>query len=51
MTVLAHAGHWLVQITYLLPLVVMGALLVRGRLRDHARRRERRRDGPPVDDA
>ncbi len=37
---LAHAGHWLVQLAYLAPLVVLVAILVRSRLRE---RRERLR--------
>jgi hypothetical protein len=44
---LAHAGHWLVQLAYLVPLVALvGALLI-GKLRE---RRERRR-GDGVTDA
>ena len=39
---LAHAGHWLVQIAYLVPLIVLVGVLVAGKLRE---RRERRRDG------
>jgi hypothetical protein len=38
---LAHAGHWLAQIAYLAPLVVLVAMLVVGKLRA---RRERRRN-------
>ena len=38
---LAHAGHWLAQVAYLAPLVVLVAILVAGRLRS---RRERRRN-------
>ena len=37
----AHAGHWLAQVAYLVPLVVLVVMLVAGRVRD---RRERRRD-------
>jgi hypothetical protein len=40
---LAHAGHWLAQIAYLAPLVVLVAMLVLGRLR--ARRERRRNEG------
>ena len=36
---LAHAGHWLAQVAYLLPLVLLVVLLVVGKLRE---RRERR---------
>jgi uncharacterized membrane protein YtjA (UPF0391 family) len=38
MTPFAHAGHWLAQVAYLAPLVLLVALLVVGRIRD---RRER----------
>jgi hypothetical protein len=44
---LAHAGHWLVQIAYLAPLVVLIGLLIAGKLRE---RRARRR-GERVTDA
>jgi hypothetical protein len=37
--VLAHAGHWLPQLLYLAPLVVLIGAIVVGRLRE---RRERR---------
>ena len=40
---LAHAGHWLVQIAYLAPLVVLVAILAIGKLR--ARRERRRNEG------
>jgi hypothetical protein len=43
---LAHAGHWLVQIAYLAPLVLLVALLVLGKLRA---RRERRRNAGVTD--
>ena len=39
----AHAGHWLAQIAYLMPLVLLVVMLVAGKLRE---RRERRRDEP-----
>ena len=39
MFVLAHTGHWAVQLLYLAPLVVLVWVLVAARLRD---RRERR---------
>ncbi len=43
--VLAHAGHWLPQLLYLAPVVVLvGAILV-GRLRE----RREPRDGSPDD--
>jgi len=37
----AHAGHWLAQIAYLAPLVVLVVMIVAGRVRE---RRARRRD-------
>ena len=40
---LAHAGHWLAQIAYLAPLVVLDAMLVAGKLR--SRRQRRRNEG------
>ena len=45
MLVLAHAGHWLVQLIYLLPLVVLVGVIVAGRIRD--RREAGAADGPP----
>jgi hypothetical protein len=36
--VLAHAGHWLVQLIYLVPLAVLVGVIVSSRLRE-------RRDG------
>ena len=38
---LAHAGHWLAQVAYLAPLVLLVGMLVIGKLRE---RRERRRN-------
>jgi uncharacterized membrane protein YtjA (UPF0391 family) len=38
----AHAGHWLAQVAYLLPLILLVVMLVMGKLRA---RRERRGDG------
>ena len=32
--VLAHAGHWLVQLIYLVPLFVLVGVIVAGRIRD-----------------
>jgi membrane protein implicated in regulation of membrane protease activity len=37
--VFAHAGHWLVQLIYLVPLAVLVAVILVGRARD--RREER----------
>ena len=42
----AHAGHWLFQLVYLAPLVVLVVVLLAGRLRE---RRARRAGGPPTD--
>jgi uncharacterized membrane protein YtjA (UPF0391 family) len=36
---LAHAGHWLAQIAYLAPLVVLVAMIVVGRVRERRARR------------
>ncbi len=42
MTVLAHAGHVLVDMLYVAPLLVLIVLLVMGRIRE----RRRRQRGP-----
>ena len=42
----AHAGHWLAQIAYLAPLVVLVGMLVVSKLRA---RRERRRNAGVTD--
>ena len=34
MLVLAHAGHWLPQLIYLVPLFVLIGVIVAGRIRD-----------------
>lgn len=34
MIVLAHAGHWLVQLIYVVPLAVLVGVIVVGRIRD-----------------
>jgi hypothetical protein len=39
MIVLAHAGHWLAQLAYLAPLLLLIGLLVAGRLRERRARR------------
>ena len=39
----AHAGHWIAQIAYLLPLVLLVCFLVASKLRE--RRERRRADG------
>jgi hypothetical protein len=41
MLVVAHAGHWLVQLIYLVPLAVLVGVIVAGRIRD---RREAARE-------
>jgi hypothetical protein len=43
---LAHAGHWLVQIAYLVPLVLLVGMLLLGKLRE---RRERSRNTDVTD--
>jgi hypothetical protein len=47
---LAHAGHWIVQLAYLVPLFVLVAMLLLGKLR-HRRERRLRRDNDGVTDA
>jgi hypothetical protein len=44
----AHAGHWLVQLIYLVPLVVLVGVIVTGRIRD---RRDARGEGGPPESA
>ena len=34
MLVIAHAGHWLVQLIYLVPLAVLVGVILAGRRRD-----------------
>ena len=41
MLVLAHAGHWLPQLIYLVPLAVLVGVILAGRIRD---RREAARE-------
>ncbi len=41
---LAHVGHWLVDMLYVLPLLVMGVVLAVGRLKARRERRERPTD-------
>ena len=45
MTVFAHEGHWAVQLIYLLPVAVLIAVIMLGRIRDR-----RRPPGEPVPD-
>jgi hypothetical protein len=42
MTVLAHVGHWLVDLLYVAPLILMVAVLAFGKLRERRTQRERR---------
>jgi hypothetical protein len=44
MTVLAHVGHWLVDLLYVLPLILMVGVLLVGRMRERRTQRERRLD-------
>lgn len=46
MIVFAHAGHWLPQLLYLLPVVVLVVAILIGRRRE---RREARERGPHED--
>lgn len=46
MIVFAHAGHWLVQVAYLAPLVVLMWILIANQLRE---RRERRQSSATSD--
>jgi hypothetical protein len=41
MTPLAHAGHWLVDLLYVLPLLVMGVVLLVGWVRQRREARDR----------
>jgi hypothetical protein len=49
MLVVAHAGHWLVQLIYLVPLLVLVGVIIAGRRRD---RREAADEQvrPPLDE-
>ena len=40
MIVFAHAGHWLVQLIYLVPLFVLVGVIMAGRIRDRRERAE-----------
>jgi hypothetical protein len=40
MLVFAHAGHWLVQLIYLVPLAVLVGVIMAGRIRDRREARE-----------
>ena len=41
MTVLAHSGHWLVQIAYLAPLIILVGMLISGRIRERRARQQK----------
>ncbi len=41
MTPIAHVGHWLVDMLYVLPLLVMGVILAVGKLKARREGRER----------
>ena len=52
MIVLAHSGHWAVQLIYLFPLAVLVGVILVGRARDRRERAqeeaaEQERTGPP----
>ena len=48
MLLLAHAGHWLVQLIYLVPLAVLVGVIVAGRIRDRRESANAQvRDGEP----
>ena len=48
MLLLAHAGHWLVQLIYLVPLAVLIGVIVVGRVRDRRQAaHEQVRDAEP----
>jgi hypothetical protein len=42
MTVVAHVGHWLVDLLYVAPLILMVAVLLVGKVRERRTQRERR---------
>jgi hypothetical protein len=49
MTVLAHAGHWLAQVAYAAPLVLVVVALVVSKLRDRrGKAEEPAAEGPPA---
>ena len=43
---IAHVGHWLVDLLYVAPLAVLGLFVAFGKLRAH--RRERQGGNPPA---
>ena len=44
MLIFAHAGHWLGQLAYLAPLIILIALLVTGRVRERKARKQAEHD-------
>jgi hypothetical protein len=48
MIVLAHAGHWLPQLLYLAPLLVLVVAIVVGRVRDRREGRHAKKPQPPA---
>jgi len=46
MVIVAHAGHWIVQVLYVAPLAVFVSILVRTKLKE---RREREALGPDAE--
>jgi hypothetical protein len=48
--VFAHAGHWLVQLIYLVPLGVLVGVIVAGRIRDRREAAEEGRQDEPAPD-
>ena len=49
MLVYAHAGHWLVQLIYLVPLAVLVAVILIGRARDRREEARKKRNGASED--
>jgi hypothetical protein len=47
MLVFAHAGHWLVQLIYLVPLAVLVTVILIGRARDRREEARKAADAPP----
>jgi hypothetical protein len=41
----AHAGHWLVDLLYVAPLIAMGGLLIAGKVRERRAERDRKTRG------
>jgi hypothetical protein len=44
MTVVAHIGHWLVDLLYVAPLLLLLAVLAAGKVRERRSQRARRTD-------